>query len=231
MDTYLRNSIRLMRITLSNALVLAIAGIITVTASQLCYSEGEGDFLLFEAGDIADWESSIAPGEAKLTEDGLALISGIGGWGGGVASPWLEVDFAKSPAITIKVHDVSSNWVLKLGLYHQDGQWGPYIQGDTNTIGEFSYELPGDLHSFPEGVNPPDPKGIEEVQIRIWGVGVPDAWVSVESINMFYKDAPDDRPRFVDPELEKAYAAKYSPVQPRGKLITSWALVKKEKVF
>jgi len=227
MNNYLLNPSKYRSVYQSKVLILAVAGVIIAITSLPSYSEEGGEFLLFEPEDIANWTSSIAAGDAKLTEDVLVLISGKGGWGGGVASPWLAVDFAKSPVITIKVHKVSNNWVMKLGLYHQDNQWGPYIQGDTNKIGEFSYNLPDDLHSFPAGVNPPDPKKTEEGQIRVWGTGVQPWQVWVENVKMFYQNDLSDRPRFVDPELEKAYIAKHFPVAPCGKLSTLWGLIKK----
>jgi len=221
MKIYSSNPIKLRRFHLSGIVIVAC---IIAIASQFCYGE---EVLLFYADDITNWKSSIAAGEAQLTDDGFVVISGKGGWGGGVASPWLKVDFAKSPVLTIKVHKASNNWVIKLGLYHKDNQWGPYIQGDTNKIGEFSYNLPDELHGFPAGVDPPDPKDTEEAQIRVWGTGVADAKVWLENIKMFYQNDPNDRPRFVDPELEKAYIAKYFAVERRGKLSTSWGCIKK----
>ena len=221
MDTHLR---RFTRPGMENALIFVMAVIIMAITPQICYSQEEE--VLFAAADIADWESSIAAGEAALTDDGFALVSAAGGWGGGVASPWLNVDFAKSPVLTIKIHEVSNNWTLKLGLNQQDDQWGPYIQGDTANVNEFSYNLPGVLSNFPEGVEPPDPEGTGDVQIRIWATGAGDAEIWVESISMFYQDDPNDRPRFVDPGLEAAYAGKSSPVEPLGKLNTLWGFIK-----
>jgi len=221
MDIYLRSvSKSSMRL-----LIFAMAAIITVITPQICYGQ-EGKVLLFEAADIAEWVSSIAPGTAELTDDGFALVSSIGGWGGGVASPWLEVDFARSLVLIIKVHDISDNWTLKLAFNQRDDQWGPYIQGDNPNAGEFSYDLPDALNSFPGGVEPPDPEDTADVQIRIWGTGAEEAKVWVESIILFYKDDPNDRPRFIDPELEEAYAGENSPVEPRAKLNTFWGAIK-----
>jgi hypothetical protein len=210
-----------------NTLVFAIPILLIGVIPAFCYGQAGEEELFFGAEDIANWKSSIAAGQAELTDDGLALVSGAGGWGGGVSSPWLTVDFAKSPVIVIKVAGVSNNWVLKLGLNQDDSAWGPYIQGDTGITGEFTYNLPGDLNSFPDGVEPPDPEGVSDVQIRIWGVGDGTAKVSVESIRIFYEDDPDDRPRFVDPELEKAYGQS-SSVEAYGKLITLWAVMKQK---
>ena len=203
--------------------VVAVAlGFLMMLMPQLCQAQEE---LLFGPEDIATWKSSIAAGQVEL-DDGLAVISGGGGWGGGVASPWLSIDLAKLPVLTITVEKISHQWVLKLGLDQKDDAWGPYIQGDTGTLGEQSYNLPEALKDFPAGVEPPDADQSIDGQIRVWGVGDGGAKVWVSSIRLIYEGDPNDRPRFVDPELEAAYVAETFAVEPLEKLSTRWASLK-----
>lgn len=206
-----------------NILILVIFSLVL---SQLCYSQEGEEGLFFLAEDIATWKSSIAAGSVELADEGHAIVAGAGGWGGGVASPWIAVDFAESPVLVINVLQTNNNWTLKLGLYQQDDQWGPYIQGDTAAVGEFSYKLPDALNGYPDGVDAVDPKATEDVQIRIWGTGAGNAQVWVESISIYYPENPADRPRFVDPELEKAYSDKNMAIESSGKLITLWGFIK-----
>ncbi|RXZ81674.1 hypothetical protein EBB07_13535 [Paenibacillaceae bacterium] len=137
----------------------------------------------FDAAAIAEWQqvpalqgSVIFDGKAAVIQEDALLNRG------GVSSPYMNVDVARNPTLTVDVTDATDEWSVMLYIRGQNE--GIIIQPPVSESGRISYSLA----DYMKGTQGNSESGFAEVQVWLLAEGNDDASFSVSSVELAYGD-------------------------------------------
>ncbi|NIK78096.1 hypothetical protein FHS15_003234 [Paenibacillus castaneae] len=122
----------------------------------------------FQGGVIIDQDTAVIQEDSILNR-------------GGVSSPFMTVDFAQNPVLTVDIADVTDQWSIM--LYMRGQQEGLVVQAPTSSIGKASYDLKVKLkEAYPEL------QLDDNVEMQLWFLaeGADKASVGVRSFELEY---------------------------------------------
>lgn len=117
---------------------------------------------------------------AGTMTNGVVTETNEDGMWGGVSSEVIYLDPNQSYNLTINVSDVTTSWALQLHVLNDPlNEYGYYIQGDTASTGDFTYNLDSLISQLPTNAD-----GLVECQIWLVASGSEGASFTVNSLSV-----------------------------------------------